>query len=250
MTNSNRAAMVTGAAGGLGSAVSRLLAETGHDLALVDLPGDGLSVVRRELEGLGAKIVSLPADLAQVSECERVVSHAIRELGRLDILVNSAAILARAELEAVTAESFDHIFHVNARAPYFLMRAAMRDMVNRKWGRIVNITSFGVYQGGERMTSAPYEATKGAVSVFTKMFAKFGAANGVLVNAVCPGAMKTQMILEGTPKEVLEGICNATPLKRIADPIEVARAVVWLCGEENSFATGATFDVGGGWGMH
>ena len=67
---------------------------------------------------------------------------------------------------------------------------------------------------------------------------------------LAPGAMKTQMILEGTPKEVLEGICNATPLKRIADPIEVARAVVWLCGEENSFATGATFDVGGGWGMH
>src|SRR5258708_9797801 len=104
MTNSsNRAAMITGAAGGLGSAVSRLLAETGHDLALVDLPGDGLSDVRKELEGLGAKVVSLPGDLAQVSECEGVVSHAIRELGRLDILVNSAAILARAELDDVTA---------------------------------------------------------------------------------------------------------------------------------------------------
>jgi NAD(P)-dependent dehydrogenase (short-subunit alcohol dehydrogenase family) len=245
-----RVAMITGAAGGLGSAVARLLAERGHDLALVDLPGSGLSAVQKELQELGSKVELLPADLAQVSDCERVVAEAIRGHGQLDILVNSAAILARAELDDVTAESFDRIFHVNARAPFFLMRTAMRNMAERKWGRIVNITSFGVYQGGERMTSAPYEATKGAVSVFTKMFAKFGAANGILVNSVCPGAMKTQMILEGTPKEILNSICNATPLKRIADPVEVARMVVWLCGEENSFSTGATFDVGGGWGIH
>jgi len=242
--------MITGAAGGLGSSVARLLAESGHDLALVDLPGDGLTTLQKELQLLGSNVESLPADLAEVSECERIVAHTINKFGRLDVLVNSAAILARAELEDVTAESFDRIFHVNARAPFFLMRAAMRDMVKRNWGRIVNVTSFGVYQGGERMTSAPYEATKGAVSVFTKMFAKFGAANGVLVNAVCPGAMKTQMILDGTPKEILDGICNATPLKRIADPVEVARTIVWLCGEENSFSTGATFDVGGGWGIH
>ena len=245
-----RVAMVTGAAGGLGSAVVQLLAKSGHDLAIVDLAAEGLTALEKELGSQGSKIESLPADLAQVSECERVVAHTIDKFGRLDILVNSAAILARAELDDVTAESFDKVFHVNARAPFFLMRAAMRDMVKRNWGRIVNVTSFGVYQGGEKITSAPYEATKGAVSVFTKMFAKFGAANGVLVNAVCPGAMKTQMILDGTPKEILDGICNATPLKRIADPVEVARTIVWLCGEENSFSTGATFDVGGGWGIH
>jgi 3-oxoacyl-[acyl-carrier protein] reductase len=99
------------------------------------------------------------------------------------------------------------------------------------------------------MTSAPYEATKGAVSVFTKMFAKYGASQGVLVNAVCPGAMRTGMILEGTPPEVLQIITEVTPLKRMAEPIEVARMVVWLCGDENSYATGATFDIVGGWVM-
>jgi NAD(P)-dependent dehydrogenase (short-subunit alcohol dehydrogenase family) len=245
-----RVAMITGAAGGLGSAVARLLAETGHDLALVDLAGGGLTALGDELQSLRANIEFLPADLGDVSECERVVSQAIRRFGKLDILVNSAAILARAELDDVTPESFDHIFHVNARAPFFIMRAAMRDMAKRNWGRIVNFTSIGVYQGGEKMTSAPYEATKGAVSVFTKMFAKFGAPNGILVNSVCPGAMKTQMILEGTPQEILENIRKATPLKRIADPIEVARMVEWLCGEENTYATGATFDIVGGWVMH
>jgi NAD(P)-dependent dehydrogenase (short-subunit alcohol dehydrogenase family) len=100
------------------------------------------------------------------------------------------------------------------------------------------------------MTSAEYEMSKGAVSVMTKMFAKYAAANGVLINSVCPGAVKTRMILEDTPAEVLEGLAQAIPLQRIAEPIEVARVVVWLCSEENTYATGATFDIVGGWVMH
>jgi NAD(P)-dependent dehydrogenase (short-subunit alcohol dehydrogenase family) len=245
-----RVAIVTGAAGGLGSAVAQLLASSGHDLALVDVREEVLAAVVNELAGGGARLETLPAELSNVSECERVVAETIERLGKVDILVNAAAILARRELKDVTAESFDEIFHINARAPFFLMRAAMPDMAKRNWGRIVNITSVGVYQGGEKMTSAPYEATKGAVSVFTKMFAKYGALQGVLVNAVCPGAMKTRMILEGTPPEILQAIAEVTPLKRMADPIEVARMVVWLCGDENSYATGATFDIVGGWVMH
>ncbi|MFN8457748.1 MAG: SDR family oxidoreductase [Anaerolineae bacterium] len=250
MAGENRqVALITGAAGGLGSAVAQLLASSGHDLALVDVREEALAAVAKELAGSGVSLETLPADLSSVSECERVVAETIERLGQVDILVNAAAILARRELEDVTAESFDEIFHINARAPFFLMRAAMRDMARRNWGRIVNITSVGVYQGGEKMTSAPYEATKGAVSVFTKMFAKYGASQGVLVNAVCPGAMKTRMILEGTPPEILKAIAEVTPLKRMADPIEVARMVVWLCGDENSYATGATFDIVGGWVM-
>jgi len=245
-----RVAIITGAAGGLGSAVAQLLASSGHDLALVDVREEALAAVVNELAGSGARLETLPAELSNVSECEGVVAETIERLGKVDILVNAAAILARRELEDVTEESFDKIFHINARAPFFLMRAAIPDMAKRNWGRIVNITSVGVYRGGEKMTSAPYEATKGAVSVFTKMFAKYGASQGVLVNAVCPGAMKTRMILEGTPPEILQAIAEATPLKRMADPIEVARMVVWLCGDENSYATGATFDIVGGWVMH
>lgn len=245
-----RVAVITGAAGGLGFAVAKLLAESDHDLALVDLREEPLAKAVNELRGSGAGLKSICADLANVSDCERAIVDTINHFGKVDVLVNSAAILARQELDDVTPDSFDQIFHVNARAPFFLMRAAMRDMALRKWGRVVNITSFGVYQGGERMTSAAYEATKGAVSVITKMFAKFGAPNGILVNAVCPGAMKTRMILEGTPSEILDGIRKATPLGRIAEPVEVAQMVAWCCGDENTYATGATFDVGGGWGMH
>jgi NAD(P)-dependent dehydrogenase (short-subunit alcohol dehydrogenase family) len=247
MNNSDRrVAVVTGAAGGLGSSVARLLAERGHDLALVDVRAQPLEELARELRANGAKAQVVAADLAKVADCERVIAEAIGTLGKVDILVNAAAILARRALDDVTEDSFDAIFAVNARAPYFLTRAAMRDMEKRGWGRVVFVTSTGVYEGGMNMTSAPYEATKGAVAVFTKMFAKFGASKGILVNAVCPGGMRTSMLLDGTPADVVKEIEAKIPVGRLADPIEVGRMVAWLVGDEASYATGGTFDINGG----
>jgi 3-oxoacyl-[acyl-carrier protein] reductase len=249
MTARRRVAIITGAAGGLGSAVAQLLASSGHDLMLVDIRTEALANAVGELSGSGARAEQMTSDLGCTLQCGQVVDQTIQRLGRVDILVNAASILARRPLNEVTGESFDEIFHVNCRAPFFLMRAAIADMAKRQWGRIVNVTSVGVYEGGQNMTSAPYEGTKGAVSVFTKMFAKYGAPYGVLVNSVCPGLMKTRMIVDGTPPEVVKSIAEMTPLKRMAEPIEVARMVVWLCGDENSYATGATFDIVGGWVM-
>ena len=96
------------------------------------------------------------------------------------------------------------------------------------------------------MTSVVYEATKGAVAVLTKMFAKQGAPKGVLVNTVCPGAMKTQMLLNETPAEVVQYSLGQIPLNRLAEPMEVARMVAWLASDEASYTTGATFDIVGG----
>ncbi|MFN8457746.1 MAG: SDR family NAD(P)-dependent oxidoreductase, partial [Anaerolineae bacterium] len=143
-----RTAIVTGAAGGLGAAVAQLLAANGHNLMLVDNRAEALAAVGGELSATGARVEQLAVDLSLASECERVVAESVNRLGKVDILVNAAAILARQALAEVTAESFDHIFHVNARAPFFLMQAAMADMARRKWGRIVNCISIGVYQGG------------------------------------------------------------------------------------------------------
>ena len=122
----------------------------------------------------------------------------------------------------------------------------MNDMEKRKWGRIVNITSIGVYEGGASMTSALYEASKGAVTVFTKMFAKYGASRGILVNAVCPGAMRTPMLMSETSPEIVRAFESRIPLGRLAEPEEVARVVVFLAGDQVTYVTGATFDVNGG----
>ncbi len=241
-----RAAVITGAAGGLGGAVARLLASRNHDVALVDVREEPLEELRRELLPTGARVEAITADLAEEADCERVIAEAVARLGKVDILINSAAILHRRALEEVTGESFDYVFHINCRAPFFLIRAAMADMEKRGWGRVVNFTSIGVYQGGNTMTSAVYEASKGAVAVLTKMFARHGAPKGILVNTVCPGAMATRMLLEQTAPEVVQMSLGQIPLNRLSDPMEVAYMVAWLVSDEASYATGATFDIVGG----
>jgi NAD(P)-dependent dehydrogenase (short-subunit alcohol dehydrogenase family) len=112
------------------------------------------------------------------------------------------------------------------------------------------VTSTGVYAGGMTMTSAAYESSKGAVSVFTKMFAKEGARHGILVNALCPGGMRTQMLLRDTPQHVLDMVEEQIPIGRLAEPVEMARLIAWLVSDLNTYATGAAFDVTGGLSMH
>ena len=251
MSDTNkRVALVTGGAAGLGLATAQLLAQRSHDVVIVDVREDALKAAAAELKSSNVRIEAIAADLGKVCECERVVEETIRRMGKIDILVNCAAILARRELEDVTGESFDEVYNINARAPFFLMRAAIADMAKRAIRGIVNLCSVGIYVGGAKMTSAIYESTKGSVAVFTKMFAKYGADKGVLVNSVCPGLMRTRMIMEGTPPEVVQKICESVPLGRMAEASEVAEMVAWLCSEKNSYATGSAFDVAGGWAMH
>lgn len=213
---------------------------------MVDVSSERLA---RAAAAVGEAATPIQADLSQVEECERVVSEAIAHLGRVDILVNAAAILARTPLEEADAAAFGRIFDTNCRSVFFLCRAAIADMETRGWGRIVNVTSVGVHVGGYSITSAMYEATKGAVEVFTKTFARYAAPKGILVNAVAPGVMRTPMIVHETPPDLLDSFVGTIPAGRIAEPEEVARVVVFLSGDEASYVVGATFDVNGGLAM-
>jgi NAD(P)-dependent dehydrogenase (short-subunit alcohol dehydrogenase family) len=190
-------------------------------------------------------------DLGSAEQAEAVIPLTIARFGRVDALVNAAAILHRREFDAATPKDFDDVFHINTLAPFLLARAAMPDMATRSWGRIVNVTSTGVYQGGFTMTSALYEASKGAVAVLTKMLAMHGAADGILVNTVCPGGMRTGMLLnETTPELVAKAEREMIPLHRIADPAEIGRIIAWLVSDLNTYATGAEFDITGGLALH
>ena len=127
----------------------------------------------------------------------------------------------------------------------------MPDMASRGWGRIVNVTSTGVYEGGFTMTSAIYEMSKGAVAVLTKMLSRHGAGDGILVNTVCPGGMRTRMLLDQTiPALLAKAEREMIPLHRLADPREVGEIVAWLVSERNTYATGSEFDVTGGLALH
>ena len=247
-----RVAIVTGAGGGLGSAVARLLAETGdYHLSLVDNRRDAVETVADEVRALGADAAPLVVDLGSAEAAESVVPQTIDRFGRVDALVNAAAILHRRDFDAVTPKDFDDVFHINTLAPFLLARAAMPDMASRGWGRIVNVTSTGVYEGGFTMTSALYEASKGAVAVLTKMLSRHGAGDGILVNTVCPGGMRTGMLLnETSPELVAKAEREMIPLHRIADPAEIGRMIAWLVSDQNTYATGAEFDITGGLALH
>ena len=241
----DRVSLVTGAAGGLGAAVAGLLAARGP-VVLVDVSADRLAGVATTI---GDAATTIQADLSDVADCERVVAETIARLGRVDILVNAAAILARTPLEDADADSFARVFDTNCRSVFFLCREVIADMEPRGWGRIVNVTSVGVHVGGYSITSALYEATKGAVEVFTKTFARYAAPKGILVNAVAPGAMRTPMITDETPVDVLDAFVATIPAGRIAEPDEVAHVVAFLTSDDASYVVGATFDVNGGLAM-
>jgi NAD(P)-dependent dehydrogenase (short-subunit alcohol dehydrogenase family) len=247
-----RVAIITGAGGGLGGAVARLLAQTGnYRLSLVDNRREAVERIAAEVTAMGAEAGAIIVNLGSPDEAEAVVPRTIERFGRVDALVNAAAILHRRPFDEVTPQDFDDVFHINTLAPFILARAAIPDMAHRNWGRIVNVTSTGVYEGGFTMTSALYEASKGAVAVLTKMLARHGAEKGVLVNTVCPGGMRTGMLLNETPPElVAKAEREMILLHRIADPTEIGQIIAWLVSDLNTYATGAEFDITGGLALH
>lgn len=215
--------------------------------------GNHVSLVGRNLEALEATSAarselaeSLVADLREPAACDRVIAETVDRWGRVDVLVNAAAILRRQELNEITEASLAEIFDTNFRAVLWLCRAAISDMERRRWGRVVNVTSVGVHTGGYRVTSALYEASKAAVANLTKTLGRYGADRGVLVNSVAVGAMRTRMMTDDTPPDILARIEQDTPLGRMAEPREAAEVIAFLASDRNTYAVGACFDVNGG----
>jgi NAD(P)-dependent dehydrogenase (short-subunit alcohol dehydrogenase family) len=241
-----RSAIVTGSAGGLGLAVATLLLEQGTRVSLVDIDASRLAAAA---EGLPGSPHVLAADLSRTAECDRVVAEASAQWGAVDVLVNCAAILHRVDLADLDEATFERIINTNLRSVFWLCRGVIPGMRERGFGRIVNVTSVGIHTGGYSLTSAVYESTKAAIHNFTKTLARSLAPQGILVNSVAPGGMATRMILDETPPEVLEGFMQDIPLRRLAEPSEVAEVIAFLAGDRNTYASGASFDVNGGTAM-
>lgn len=246
MSGEGRAAIVTGAGRGLGLAVAELLLARGTRVSLVDIDGDVLGAA---VQRLGEDAHGIAADLSQTAECTRVVEEAAARWGRVDVLVNCAAILHRVDYLTFDEATFERILNTNLRSVFWLTRGVIPGMEARGWGRIVNLTSVGIHTGGYSLTSAVYECTKGAIHNLTKTLARSLAPKGILVNSVAPGAMATRMILDETPPDVLADVEASIPIQRLAQPVEVAEMVAFLASEQNTYASGASFDVNGGIAM-
>jgi 3-oxoacyl-[acyl-carrier protein] reductase len=233
-----KVAIVTGAASGIGRATATLLATHGVHVTAVDIDGARLSA----LQGCVAEV----ADLSDPAQCERVVAAVLARNDRLDILVNAAAILRRVPIPEVDPELWDEVMDANLLSQFALCRAAVRPMRRQRSGRIVNISSTAAFNGGANASSV-YAISKGGVLALTKSLARQLAADGVVVNAVCPGGIDTPMGRFGFTEESWNAHFQANALlRRAGQPEEVAGAILFLVSDWASYVTGHTLDVEGG----
>jgi 2-dehydro-3-deoxy-L-rhamnonate dehydrogenase (NAD+) len=230
---SGRVAFVTGGSSGIGAAAAQRLHAEGAQVASFDLDGDAPDGV-----------LTLLGDVASSSGVDAAVAEARRQLGPVDILVCSAGIPgASLPTVDVTDDEWHRVMGVNADGVFFCNRAVIPEMVERGYGRIVNVASIAGKEGNP-MASA-YSASKAAVIALTKAIGKDLARTGVLVNCIAPAVIETP-ILEGITEEHIGYMVDRIPMGRMGEPEEVAALICWLASEECSFSTGATYDISGG----
>jgi NAD(P)-dependent dehydrogenase (short-subunit alcohol dehydrogenase family) len=195
-----------------------------------------------------AGIVALPADLSEVSACAHLVADVVAAFGRIDVLVNNAALLSQLPVASITADDFDRVIAINLRAPFFLAQASLVEMRKRRFGRIVNIASMAARTGGAS-DAFVYAASKAGLVALTKALARTAASDGVLANAILPANIDTSMLQTGFGPEHAGEVVRQIPLGRLAAPEEVAELVLWLASDACSYVTGAGYEIAGGWMM-
>ena len=259
---SGRACVVTGASRGIGRATARMLCAEGAAVLLVARSEAALLEAADECAAAGKEVggraESLVADVTDPKAAALIIKEAEERLGQLDVLVNNAGTARRRDLDDVPDEDWYAAWELNVMAPMRLMRAAAPSMGERGWGRIVNVSS----SSGKRPSAATpeYSVAKAAELSLSRLFADRHAAQGVLINAICPGAVKSElwteegglldqvMEMEGlsTREEALEAAAAGRPIGRIAEIDEIAGAIVFLCSEQASYTSGAAWSVDGG----
>jgi NAD(P)-dependent dehydrogenase (short-subunit alcohol dehydrogenase family) len=243
-----RAVVVTGAASGIGEAVATLAAEAGAALVLTDRNSEGLSDVKRRLAEGGAQVARVVADLGERGAPEAIVAGALKAFGQIDGLVNAAGLTTRASVLDGTEAVWDELFAVNARAAFFLMQGAIRDMTGRgATGAIVNVLTMNVHCGLPEL--AVYAATKGALATLTKNAANAHLRDRVRVNGInlgwvdTPAERRMQAEVLGRGEGWLAEAGAAMPLGRLLVPEEAARLAVFLLSDASAPMTGVLLDL-------
>ncbi len=231
-------ALITGAARGIGRAIAAELKGAGADVVCCDLPGTSENEeVAREVGGQ-----ALYADVTKADEVEKLIADA----GEIDILVNNAGITRDGLLARMSEEDWRAVIDINLTSVYLMCRAAVRGMMKRRSGTIVNLASVVGIHGNFGQTN--YAASKAGIIGFTKSLAREAGARGIRVNAVAPGYIETRLT-EVLPEDVKQKMLAATSLGRFGQPEDIARAVHFLCSDEAGFISGEVLVVDGGMAM-
>lgn len=241
-----KVALVTGASRGLGQAMALALAEAGADIATLDRSGGEATC--KQVEALGRRFLSITADLqkSNVQELTSAVERIAAELGSVDILVNNAGTIRRTPAIDYSEEDWDVVIQINLKAVFFLSQAVARLMIERKYGKIINIASMLSYQGGILVPS--YTATKSALMGITRALANEWAALGINVNAIAPGYMATDLTTGLRTDETRNAsILARIPVGRWGTPADLKGVVVFLASSASDYTHGITIPVDGGW---
>ena len=237
---SGRVALVTGGARGIGSAIARHLYEAGAHVGITDLKG--ASEAAAQLTGK-ATAFGAAADVADMAQLEEAAKSVEAALGPIDILVNNAGITRDTLLMRMAEEDWDLVLRVNLKGTFLATKVVSRGMMKRRWGRIINIASVVGLRGNAGQ--ANYSASKAGVIGFTKTMARELASRNVLVNAIAPGFIDTEMT-KGLSEAVREELMRQIPLARLGSPDDVARAALFLASDLADYITGQVVVVDGG----
>ena len=239
-----KVAFVTGASRGIGRAIALTLAEAGADVA-VNYAGNAAAAeeVAAEIRKMGRRALILQGDVSQSEAAAAMLDAVVAEFGRCDILVNNAGITRDGLLMRMKEEDWDAVLNTNLKGVFNCTKAALKYMMKQRSGKIVNIASVVGIMGNAGQ--ANYAAAKAGCIGFTKSVAKEVASRGITVNTVAPGLIATDMT-SVLPDKVIEEMAAGIPLKRAGQPVDVAKAVLFLVSDDAAYITGQTLNVDGG----
>ena len=244
-----RIAVVTGGMGGLGETISTKMASAGYRVVVTYSPSNTkYKSWLEEQKGRGFSFNAFPVDVVDYDDCQRICSRIQSEVGAIDILVNNAGITRDMTFKKMTKTDWDAVMRTNLDSCFNMTKQVMDGMVERGWGRVINVASVNGQKGAFGQTN--YSAAKAGIHGFSKALALEVARKGVTVNTISPGYIGTKMVT-AIPKEILDSkILPQIPLGRLGKPDEVAGLIIYLCSEEAAFVTGANISINGGQHMY
>ena len=241
MKAQSRTALVTGAARGIGLSIASRLAADGARVALLDLDGVAAEAAAKKV---GSGAIALTADVTKAADVDAAIRRVVDSWGRLDILVNNAGITGRSfPIQELTDEDWRRVIDADLTSVFLCCRAAIRVMLGQGSGRIINIASIAGKEGNP--TLVPYSAAKAGVIGLTKALAKEVCTRGILVHAIAPAVIGTEL-LQQMEQTTMDLLVSKIPMGRVGRPEEVAALVAWLASDDCSVTTGAVHDLSGG----
>ena len=244
---SDKVALITGGAAGIGAACSKRLAQDGLAIGVLDLDQQRCAGTVEAIKTAGGRAVALGADISNRAQVKAALEKLRDSFGPITILVNNAGIVDFTPFEQITDDSWDRMFAVNVRGTFIVTQEVLPDMKAAKWGRIVNISSSSAQTGTS--VQVHYSASKGAIISFTRSLAQALGPYGITVNNIPPGSVMNTVMSEANRDRFpisTEELLVKNPVRRLGEPGDIANACAWLCHEATSYVTGQTIGVNGG----